>query len=81
MKQQSITLIMRLIITAHKRSLGQVDVFTPLCHSVHRGGRGRGSALTPPDADPPWGWADPLRQTPWVGQTLPQCRPPIPWIG
>ena len=31
------------IFTARKRSLGQGNIFTPVCHSVHRGGvRGRG---------------------------------------
>ena len=27
-----------LVITARKRSLGQGNIFTPVCHSVHRGG-------------------------------------------
>ena len=27
------------IFTARKRSLGQGNIFTPVCHSVHRGGR------------------------------------------
>ena len=27
-----------LIFTARKRSLGQGNIFTPVCHSVHRGG-------------------------------------------
>ena len=27
------------IVTARKRSLGQGNIFTPVCHSVHRGGR------------------------------------------
>ena len=26
------------LITARKRSLGQGNIFTPVCHSVHRGG-------------------------------------------
>ena len=26
------------IITARKRSLGQGNIFTPVCHSVHGGG-------------------------------------------
>ena len=30
------------IITARKRSLGQGNIFTPVCHSVHRGGGVRG---------------------------------------
>ena len=29
--------LLELLITAHKRSLGQGNVFTPVCHSVHRG--------------------------------------------
>ena len=28
------------LVTARKRSLGQGNVFTPVCHSVHTGGRG-----------------------------------------
>ena len=33
-----------IIFTTHKRSLGQGNVFTPVCHSVHRGSlSGRGS--------------------------------------
>ena len=28
------------IITARKRSSGQGNIFTPVCHSVHRGGEG-----------------------------------------
>ena len=28
-----------IIITARKRSLGQGNIFTPVCHSVHRGGK------------------------------------------
>ena len=30
--------ILKLIFTARKRSLGQGNIFAPLCHSVHRGG-------------------------------------------
>ena len=30
----------RCVVTAHKRSLGQGNVLTPVCHSVHRGGGG-----------------------------------------
>ena len=26
------------LVTARKRSLGQGNIFTPVCHSVHRGG-------------------------------------------
>ena len=30
-------MIVHSLITARKRSLGQGDIFTPVCHSVHRG--------------------------------------------
>ena len=43
------------IITTRKRSLGQGNIFTSVCHSVHRG---KGVYPTPT-------WM----QTPWVGQT------------
>ena len=47
-------------ITARKRSLGQGNVFTPVCHSVHWGEGGL-------DTEPPPGWADPpWMQTPWA---------------
>ena len=44
----------RFIITARKRSLGQGNIFTPVCHSVHRGGSTwpgtpPGTRYTPPD--------------------------------
>ena len=55
--------------TARKRSLGQGNVFTPVCHSVHRGCipacNGRG--CTPPGQTPPRQTSPrqtPLRQTP-----------------
>ena len=45
------------IFTARKRSLGQGDIFTPVCHSVHRGNDGilPGTMHTtpPPDHVPP----------------------------
>ena len=59
------------IFTARKRSLGQGNVFTPVCHSVH-GGRGVVCLIacwhTPPSRqNPPW--ADtPPRQTSPYGQ-------------
>ena len=34
-----------LIFTARKRSLGQGNIFTPVCHSVHRGGGLLGGCL------------------------------------
>ena len=30
-----------LLFTARKRSLGQGNIFTPVCHSVHRGGHAK----------------------------------------
>ena len=64
-----------LIITVRKRSLGQDNVFTPVCHSLHRGGfipacngGGGGGGQTPPGHTSP-------RQTP-SGQTHPQADTP-----
>ena len=54
------------IFNARKRSLGQGNVFTPVCHSVHRGEGG----LSNPPMQIPQGWADPLDAEP------PRCRPP-----
>ena len=57
------------LVTAHKQSLGQGNIFAPVCHSVHRG-----EYLTPP-------WD--LEQTPprdQIHQPLPgtRCTPPGP---
>ena len=45
------------IFTAHKRSLGQGNIFTPVCHSVHMGGGGSASVHagipSPDHASPP----------------------------
>ena len=41
-------------ITARKGSLGQGNIFAPVCHSVHRGGTWEG---TPPLAGTP-SWPD-----------------------
>ena len=40
------------MITACKRSLGQGNVFTPVCHSVHRGRHADPLDTDPIDADP-----------------------------
>ena len=50
--------IFKHIFTARKKSLGQGNVFTPMCHSVHKGGcipacNGRG--CEPPQEDTPLG--------------------------
>ena len=44
------------IITARKRSLGQGNIFTPVCHSVHGGGSASVHAGIPPPGPgtPPW---------------------------
>ena len=41
------------IITDRKRSLGQGNVFNRICHSVHRGGGGRGGGGLSPGQSPP----------------------------
>ena len=51
--QRAVCILLKcFLVTAHKRSLGQGNIFTCVCHSVHRG---RG--LCPgglPDRDPLW---------------------------
>ena len=56
------------IFTARKRSLGQGNIFAPVCHSVHRRGAWAGTPLgryTPPG-----------RYTPWEGTPPWQVHPP-----
>ena len=50
-----------------KRSFGQGNIFTSVCHSVHRGG-GRGPGQVPP----------PSRQAPPPGRHPPRQAPPPP---
>ena len=65
------------IITARKRSLGQGNVFTPVCHSVHRG---RGSAQPPAlDADPPGVGQTSLDADPLGWPDPPDADPPGVW--
>ena len=62
------------IFTARKRSLGQGNIFTPVCHSVHRGGSTW--AGTPLDqVHPPPGRYTPLDQ---VHPSPPPPRPGTP---
>ena len=56
------------IFTSRKRSLGQGNVFTSMCHSVHRGGGRPGGLGRLPRSRSP-------RSRP-PRQTLPGCRPP-----
>ena len=59
-----------------KRSFGQGNIFTPVCHSVHReGGSGKENPPrpdTPPNGEPPWTRPD----TPPDGEPPPQTRHP-----
>ena len=61
-----------ILITARKRSLGQGNIFTPVCHSVHRGGV--------PDQVPPIPGTPPqTRYTPQTRNTpRDQVHPPGP---
>ena len=53
-----------------KRSFGQGNIFTPVCHSVHRGG-GVLLARPPPAWRTPPGW-----RTPWHGEPPQDGEPP-----
>ena len=60
------------IFTTHKRSLGQGNIFAPVCHSVHRGeylGK----------YTPPWAGTPPCRYTPQAGTPSGQVH--TPWVG
>ena len=60
-----------LIFTARKRSLGQGNIFTPVCHSVHRGGLPQCMMGYPPDQAPSLGPGTPPDQAPpWPGIPL-----------
>ena len=37
-KHSFVMVVLENIFTARKRSLGQGNIFTPVCHSIHRGG-------------------------------------------
>ena len=61
------------LFTARKRSLGQGNIFTPVCHSVHGGGVCLSAcwdtttppgSCTPQDHAPPWDHASPRDHTP-----------------
>ena len=62
------------VIAARERSLGQGNVFTPVCHFVHRG-RGREGVCGrhPPRQNPPR--QTPPRQTPPPANTCPGRHP------
>ena len=59
-----------MIITARERSLGQGNIFAPVCHSVHRGGgtwAGTPQQVQPPGRYTPRAGTPPGRYTPWAG--------------
>ena len=59
-----------------QRSCGQGNIFTPVCHSVHRGGLLQCMlGYHPPGPDPTPPEPDPRDQTP-PGADAPQSRPP-----
>ena len=62
------------VIAARERSLGQGNVFTPVCHFIHRG-RGREGVCGrhPPRKNPPR--QTPPRQTPPPANTSPGKHP------
>ena len=68
------------VITVRKRSLGQGNIFAPVCHSVHGGSTwagtppGRYSPL-PPAGTPPGRCTPRAGTPPWAG------TPPAPWAG
>ena len=75
------TVILIGVITARKRSLGQGNIFTRVCHSFCPGGvcpmlpMGRpGGWADPLHADPPPSWADPRMQTPWMQNPPPRLN-------
>ena len=78
---KNIGIMVKQFIAPHKRSLGQGNIFTPVCHSVHRGGLPSrrpplaGSPLleggTPPGRETPLGRRPPAGRTPREGGTPP----------
>ena len=69
------TSVISLFITARKRSLRQGNIFTPVCHSVHRGGlpsRRPPLAGSPPGRRHPPAGRPPGKEAPLAG------RPPSP---
>ena len=71
------------IFTARKRSLGQGNIFAPVCHSVHRGVHGPPWQVhTPPGRYTPLAGTPPGRYTPLAGTTPRQVHPSgkyTPW--
>ena len=63
-----------------QRSCGQGNIFTPVCHSVHRGEGGSASVhagIPPPDTRPPPPPGADTLPPPWTPDP-PDTRPPLP---
>ena len=70
------------IITTRKQSLGQGNIFAPVCHSVHRGGEipdPPGSRHPPWEQNPPVTRYTPGEQTPPLDQVHPLGPGTPPW--
>ena len=66
-----------------QRSCGQGNIFTPVCHSVHRGGLPQcmlgyppTGSRHPPESRTPWEQNPPLEQNPHLGADPPEQTPP-----
>ena len=62
------------IITARKRSLGQGNIFAPVCHSVHRGGVY--PSMHPNQVHPLGSYTSSGRYTAWAGTPPDRYTPP-----
>ena len=63
------------IFTARRRSLGQGNIFAPVCHSVHRGSASVHSQI--PHTNPPPPGADTPPGTRYSPEQTPPSRPPM----
>ena len=66
------------IFTARKRSLGQCNIFAPVCHSVHRRGTWAGTTsgrYTPGQVHPHLAGTPPRQVTPLAGAPPEQVHP------
>ena len=73
---KSVSVLVRDIITTRKQSLGQGNIFAPVCHSVHRG-EYLGRYNPPPWAGTPPGRYTPRQVHPPGRYTPGQVHPPL----
>ena len=59
------------MLTARKRSLGQGNIFIPVCYSVYRGGITWAGTPAPQAGTPPWDQVHPRAGTPIWDQVHP----------